>query len=322
MLSDLIRTGPTHEPVRIVLHGVEGVGKTTFAAGAPDAVFIGPEDGGGDLNIDRIVVTTWVDFILAIGSLTSDPHKYRTLVIDTIDFMERLCQQSIAKGKPLAQVDGGFGNGYKASVEEQARAVHSLEVLRSKRRMNIIALAHTDVRRFDDPEDAAYDRYQLNMHKDAAKLWLGWADVVMFANYDIKVRVASGGNTPDALKKGKAVDKDPPRVLYTARRPAFDAKNRYSLPFEIPLSWKDFADAIGWERRDAVCRGETAPKLTTLKDLGDAMTAAKARGWTAPHFSAVVATFNVAKASEIPEARRGEALAIFQGAPPTTNQAA
>ena len=34
------------------------------------------------------------------------------------------------------------------------------------------------------------------------------------------------------------------RVLYTEERPAFLAKNRYSLPDVLPLDWQAFATAM------------------------------------------------------------------------------
>jgi hypothetical protein len=33
--------------------------------------------------------------------------------------------------------------------------------------------------------------------------------------------------------------------MYSQRRPSFDAKNRYGLPFELPLGWKHFEAARG-----------------------------------------------------------------------------
>ena len=43
-------------------------------------------------------------------------------------------------------------------------------------------------------------------------------------------------------EKKKAVG-DGSRMIYTQHRPAWSAKNRYGLPFEMPLSWSDFEEA-------------------------------------------------------------------------------
>lgn len=316
-LADRVRTGPTHEPLRVFLHGVEGVGKTTFASGAPNAIFIGPEDGGGDLDIARIVTPTWADFLTALTDLTSDPHPYQTLVIDTVDFVERLCQQHITKGSgSLEKVEGGFGKGYKVAAEEMAKAIQSIDVLRHRRRMAVIGLCHTSVVKFDDPTEASYDRYQPNLDKRVAPLWTGWADVVLFVNYDVKVRTAQGGQTPEVLKKGKAVDRAPDRVIYTERRPAFDAKNRQGLPPELPLSWADFSKAIEWDRRAAACRG--AGVTEGGNDLKAAMTDAAKRGWTKAQMLSVLDSYGYKSGAEVkPEHVAGIVLA-FSKTPPTT----
>lgn len=321
-LANMIKTGPSTEPLRILLHGVEGVGKTTFAAGAPGVIFLGPEDGGGDLDLTRITVTTWAETLAAVQSLINEPHEYRVLVLDTVDFLERLCHVMLTKGSgSLEAVGGGYGKGYKMAAEELAKLMHALDVLRTRRRMSVIALAHTEVRKFDDPTDAAYDRYQIRMHKDASGLLSAWADCVLFANFDVKVRTQAG----DILKKGKAVDRAPDRVIYTERRPAFDAKNRYALPFEIPLSWADFAAAIRWNDRDAAIRAKSVVPVArsndepTAEDVARAMTEAKARGWTNAQLMDVVDSFGATKGSEITQARRAGAIRAFAGAPLSPN---
>mgnify|MGYP003622123438 FL=1 len=48
-LNELKRTTALAAP-RILVHGVAGVGKTTFAAGAPAPVFVCTEDGLGTLE--------------------------------------------------------------------------------------------------------------------------------------------------------------------------------------------------------------------------------------------------------------------------------
>lgn len=314
MLANLIRTGPTHEPLRILVHGVQGVGKTTFAAGAPDPIFIGPEDGGGDLNIARIVVSTWAELLSAVQALTSEDHAYRTVVLDTLDFLERLCHQSITKGTTtMEKAEGGYGKAYKMAAEEQVKLVQALDVLRARRRMAVIALAHTEIVKFDDPEDQAYDRYQIRMHKAAVPPWSDWADCILFANFDVKVR-RTGDDV--AKGKGKAVDREAPRVLYTSRRPAFDAKNRFGLDHELPLSWPDFAKAIEWDRREAAWR---RPVTSEPADpLAEAARDAQKRGWKAANFAALLDSFGAKKLSDVKPEHRAGVLRALAGTPPNS----
>jgi AAA domain len=58
------------KPPRILIHGVHGVGKTTYAAGAPDPVFILTEDGLGTLDVPHFPLARTFDEVMqALASL-------------------------------------------------------------------------------------------------------------------------------------------------------------------------------------------------------------------------------------------------------------
>ena len=253
-----VKTGPTTEGLRILLHGQEGVGKTTWAAGCPRTVFLTAEDGGGDLDYARAVLPTWPELRAAVKDLAKDPQGFRTVCIDTIDSYERIVWDLLAKRanvNSIEDVGGGYGKGYTAAAEEMAALSRDLDLLRSKHRMHVIILAHSHVRPFNDPLGNPFDRYELRMHKGTSALWLGWADAALFACFDVTVKTARRNAAIDV--KGKAVEAR--RVLYTSKDAAYDAKNRYNLPEELPLSWAAFAQAIGWSRREAALLGTPAP---------------------------------------------------------------
>ena len=48
-MMERIHTGRRHVPPRLLIYGTEGIGKSTTAAGAPQAIFIPTEDGHLDL---------------------------------------------------------------------------------------------------------------------------------------------------------------------------------------------------------------------------------------------------------------------------------
>lgn len=292
-LSSLIVRGPTCEALRILFHGQEGVGKTTFAAGCPGALFLTAEDGGGDLDYTRAVLDNWADLRRAVKDLAVEAHDFRAVVIDTIDTYERLLWQFLCAEfdvKGIEEVGGGYGKGYTAAAEEMAGLARDLDVLRARRKMHVIVLAHSHVRPFNDPLGAPYDRYEVRMHKTSADLWKGWADAILFACFDVTVmKAGKRGRAVEAgaVEKGKALD-GAKRVIYTSKEAAYDAKNRHNLPEEIPLGWAPFAKAIRWDERDAALRAppRTAPDpnaphdpswaaakgafFATLADFGDA----------------------------------------------------
>jgi hypothetical protein len=259
-MSLQIRRGPTVEAMRILVHGQEGVGKTTWAAKCPGAVTITIEDGGGDLDYARAVVPTWPELRQTVRELVKDPQGITALVIDTIDTYERalwdyLCRA--AKVDSIEEISGGYGKGYTAATEEMTKLAGELDQLRIKHKVNIIVLAHSHVKAFQDPLGNPFDRYEVQMHKGAAAIWKGWADAVLFFCFDVTVKTGSWKGDADPTKKGKAVKAR--RVIYTTKDAAFDAKNRYNLPEEIDLTWAAFAKAIGWDQRQAALRPPATP---------------------------------------------------------------
>ena len=73
------------------------------------------------------------------------------------------------------------------------------------------------------------------MHEKSAALIREAVSTVLFANFETIARKEKGAKKAKAFGDGR-------RVMFTERRPAFDAKNRFDLPFEMDLSWKAFTD--------------------------------------------------------------------------------
>src|SRR5450631_831960 len=82
-----IRKGKLEVPVRALVHGVEGVGKSSLAAGAPSPIFLGADNGTAQLDIERLPEPqTWEDVLAAVRLLQDESHEYRTLVIDPLNW--------------------------------------------------------------------------------------------------------------------------------------------------------------------------------------------------------------------------------------------
>ena len=227
---------------RILVHGVAGVGKTTFAAGAPAPVFICTEDGLGTLQTPHFPLARTFDAVMeAIAALSEQDHDFATVVIDSVDWLEPLIWQKACEENGWNNLEQpGFGKGYVAALDLWRQYLDRLNALRDERDMAIIQIAHTDIKRFDSPEHEPYDRYVIKLHARAAALLQEHSDVVLFANYRIstvKSDVGFNKKVTRALGSGE-------RVLYTAERPAFLAKNRYDLPDSLALSWAAFAEAM------------------------------------------------------------------------------
>lgn len=246
---------------RIMVYGPEGVGKSTFGANAPNAVFLGAEDGTASLDVTRFPAPeNWREVLDAVHVLTSEQHRFETLVLDTLDWAEPMLWDYICardsqgrKEKLTGIEDYGYGKGYTAAVDEWRVLLNLLEQLRKAKQMNVVLLAHSWVKPFKNPEGEDYDRYELKLNNKASGLLKEWCDVVLFANYE------TFAVEDKRTKRVKGVDNEGARIVHTQRRAAFDAKNRYNLPETLPLSWVDFVAAVE--------RGESADPATMAAEI-------------------------------------------------------
>jgi hypothetical protein len=310
-LANLVQRGPSRQPLRIVLYGVEGIGKSTFAADAPAPIFIGPEDGFGDLEVPRLpAVRRWEDVTNYVELLTNDQHDFRTIVLDTLDHMERLLQDYVCQQEEVPSIEKiPYGKGFSYMADEWGRFVASLDVLRGKRSMHVLALAHAVVKPFKNPEGPDYDRYILRMNEKAAALWKEWCDVLLFANYDVTVLQddKTAKKEKAVLQKGKARSSTARRVIHTTRSAAFDAKNRYDLPDKLELDFAEFADAVKLGQRGA-------PRPDPLRAaIGDAM---KSGRWSQEQVAALLRSRGAEKAADVAPEVAPVIIAALAGTPP------
>lgn len=268
-LTDRIHMGDKPRPPRVLLYGVAGIGKTTFGTQAEAPIFVPTEEGSNFLRTPHFPVAQTVDeFTGNLQSLLAEPHNFGTVVIDSLDWLQRLIWQRVCEdgGKKNIE-DIGYGKGYKFALTYWSNIIKMLDLLRMHRGMQVLLLAHADIVRFNDPASDGWDRYQPRIHKDAAAIVVEWCDCVLFANHKVFTKQAGEG-----LKK-KSVGLDSgERVLHTVETPSAIAKNRWSLPPVLPFdeanayqvfaSYRNafFARGVGGSPHTlAIATGETAP---------------------------------------------------------------
>jgi len=241
-----VTKGRVKKPHLVLIYGPDGVGKSSFGASAPNPIFLGSEDGTNEIDVNRLPpVESWIEIIQSLSDLINDPHDFKTLVIDSLDWIEPILNKHLCREHRVTSIEyvgGGYGKGYVEALNQWGAMQERLNLLRAKRNMNIILIAHSQVITFNDPNaNASYDRYEMKLYKKASSLWREYVDTVFFANFETFAKKDGG--------KMRAYG-DGARVMYSERRPAFDAKNRSGLPFILPLSWQDYQSAYDQPKKD------------------------------------------------------------------------
>ncbi len=234
-------------PPRIILLGVQKVGKSTFASKAPGAIFlpIKHEEGIDELDVQATpVIETYQDCLGWLDSLVVGNHEHQTVVIDSSSTLEPLIWDEVVASDPKAstieRVQGGFAKGYIEALKYWREVMSRLDALRA-RGMASIVIGHVIVKQFNDPMEDPYDKYHWDIHYKAAALWERWADCILFTKKEAYVTTKE----ESGKKIRKAVGEDKSK-LYTQARPAHPGGGRgvYGhLPYELPLDWDTFMQA-------------------------------------------------------------------------------
>lgn len=259
-----VKRGKIKEPDFLIIYGPDGVGKSTFGASAPNAIFLGPESGTSNLDVARYPeIKSYKEFIEGLRDFRNSNHDYRSLVIDSLDWIEPMVWAKTCEEGNVEQIEnvgGGFSKGYINALKFWRESIDLMKDIRKARQMNIILIAHAESKTFQDPQtQSAYDRYQMKLHHKAAALFRENVESVLFATYEVFTK--KDGQKTRAYGDGA-------RVIFTERRPAFDAKNRCGLPFQLPLSWDEYMKAreAGNPEDPAIIKRNIEEMLSESKD--------------------------------------------------------
>ncbi len=225
---------PQDGPVVMTICGDAGAGKTSLAAEFPNPIVIRAEDGLQSIPMERRpdafpLVHTADDVFAQIKALQGD-HEYRTLIIDSVTALERLFTDDIVAKDPknpksINQANGGYGAGLAALASMHQRVRKGVEILRRRKGMHIVFIAHADTETIDLPDADPYTRYTLRLGKRSVAPYVDDADVVGF----LKLETFLKG---DDNERKKAIS-DGTRQLVVKMSAANVSKNRFGIEQDL-----------------------------------------------------------------------------------------
>lgn len=251
-----VQRGRIIRPRKTLMYGTAGIGKTLWASQSVRPLFLACEAGTGDLDVDRTpLITEFAALQGWISDLITQPHDYVNIVIDSIDWAEKLLWKWTAQrnGKESIE-DFKYGKGFFLAMDDWEYVLKGLDILMSKCNVGVILLAHAEVTKFQDPTSESYNRYEPALHNLAKARLQEWCDEVFFATTRIATTKSDEGFN---RTRTRAIDLGE-RVFHTRESATHLAKRRIQMPDTCPLHYSHYAAAIAHAYSQAVPAGNIA----------------------------------------------------------------
>lgn len=240
---DKIRRGRISGPLKVLVYGTPGVGKSSFAASAPGVLFVDCERRTDHLDVARVQPDTWDEVLNIMRELITNPGEYKTIVFDTIDHMELMMHRAVCERNGWTSVeDPGYGKGYAVALLDWTRFLNGLELMKAKG-LTTVLLAHSVVRTVKSPTGDDYDKMDLKMKggqkTNSGDVITAVMDLVGYARFDDLTKKTS----KDPSARAKAITTGE-RLLTFKHSPAFTSKRGIPIADECKLSWAAFEEAL------------------------------------------------------------------------------
>lgn len=234
---------PKNKAAIVTIAGEAGVGKTRLAATWPNPIFIRAEDGMQSIPFecrpDAFPLISTVEDVpnlwRQLMALLNEEHEYKTLVIDSVTALESLfIEETVAsdpkKPKSINQALGGYGAGLRKVASDHYRVRKAAGLLRDKKGMHIVFLAHTDTETIDPPDGDSYTRLSLRLGSRSQQPYVDDVDVVGMLRLQSYRRGAKVDDRPvKAFSDGT-------RTLSLATSVAHVSKNRFGISEDLIIS--------------------------------------------------------------------------------------
>ncbi len=257
-----VTEGITQTGQRLVIAGVEKIGKTTLACSSARPLLVPMEVGYAAMSIPKTRMPTSYGDVMGLIEVIKQASMRgqfpaKTLIFDTGTALERLIDLQTIADDPKSQskrltmetAHDGYGKAYAHSNMLFDKFLKALDELAIYGGINIVITAHVFAARGIDPIHGEYDTWDLLLHSPKnnkshgkREMLTQWADLVGLLYEPVFITKGEG----EQLAKASSLNRG--RVLGVSRTPGYVAGNRYGLIGEIPIppvnGWNYLADAI------------------------------------------------------------------------------
>lgn len=248
----------------ILLYGRAKIGKSTWAASFPKAIFACSEEGHGALEVMRVTIDSWKSktkpnkdehdvmhmswhqFCDELEHLKRDDElKYRTIIIDTSDRLYRICFDYVCESEGIEHPsDQKYGKGWDRVGNEFRQGILRLRKLR----LGALFISHTNTR-YVSVGDTEVEKKELSLPGKAQQVIVPEVDLILRADYATNEQ--TGENQ---------------RVLVAEGTSHSEGGSRWSLPPLFPLTKSGgYGKLLGYLKGQAVPEEMKQIKIGNIK---------------------------------------------------------
>ena len=230
-----------------LIYGSPKIGKSTFCAGADNALFLATEAGLNFLEVYEQPISSWTGFLDTCREIAKGEHQFRTIVIDTIDNLYKLCADHVlSKHRVEHQSDLEYGKGWDLVNGELYKKLTALSLLP----YGLIMVSHAQEKEVKTRTGKEL-KIAPTLPGSARKIVLGMCDFILYAEVQEQL---------DDEQKIVGYE----RVIHTMPTTIYEAGNRsqFALPDPIPLSYSAFRAELDAARAAHIDTSTTATKTT------------------------------------------------------------
>jgi hypothetical protein len=246
---------------RILIYGPPKVGISSFLAGIPTGKFIELGNGLSRHNIERVPVSSYEKIILFLNQRLQavkedDSQKY--IIFDHLLGLEQVIFKHVCEKHPLSPDKKNssiesipYGKGYTLALELLSDLLALLDRVIAKKGVGVIIAAHATRVNYSTPFMENLTSYtpmisstrkigsrQEQTTFDILKVWM---DAILFVEQQNFI-TGGFGKTDDFNLDD--------RVIFTKRKPWFEAGCRFDWPDTIPFKTEVFNSYLGLKEND------------------------------------------------------------------------
>lgn len=172
------KTKPTRDLNRqnFLIYGLPKSGKSTLASHFPNSIFAATEDGHKHLEVFKVDVRTWEDFLRLGAELAQPGHNFKTLIIDISDWLYKHCEDFICRKHGVeAPADLPYGKGFSLVKSEFVRVINKVNMSG----ISLVFISHAKEKEIKS-KNSSYTMMGTTMTNSAEQVIAGMCDLIFY----------------------------------------------------------------------------------------------------------------------------------------------